>query len=238
MKKLIFLLLILFICQSCEKENFEPYNIGEEAVTPMQFSPEVLDYLRNLHNSNNNYRNSDDGPYWVAMYSDALPDFSVFASVSIPNTDMVIYVKYPTDGVDRALVNGEWIMSNWNIPGPYVFIADFSSGTPTVVYSNWCEEERSGHYHQRLRQQVIEIDLDGDGLTDIWSNDSNAEDSDGTVNVITDLTDGQIDVPGVFPVLGDCMDATTEIRVQGNIRIKNGVWKKNFLIDGVRYKNF
>ena len=249
MKNFIYLIVFsLFICLSCEKEIVEPLQEASEIAEPMQeaslplkFSPEVLDYILKQQESNNstlkNNGNKNNGPYWVAMYSDFFSDFEIFAQVSIPNSDMGMFIKYPTDGVDRALVNGEWIMSNWNISGPYVFIVDFSDGS--VVYSNWCEEIRSGHYHQRVRGKLIELDLDGDGLTDIWRSNSLAEDSDGTANLLTDLTDGQIsDYPFQFPILGNCQEATTEIRVQGGVQIKNGFWKKNIVIDGVRYKNF
>ena len=241
MKKLFFLSIIL-ISLSCENDNYEPYNEEVEAstndkveaLTPMKFSPEVLDYLSKSHHAAKIRNNNNDRPYWVAMYSDFLPDFEVFYTLPVPNTDMVMYFKVPTDGMDRALVKGDWIMTNWNVLKPYIFIADFSAGPPSVIYSNWCEEDRTGHWQIQFRGQLSEFDLDGDGLTDIWEPDF----ANGGGSTKTDVTDSQIANPGEFPSLGNCEVATTKIGVQGTIRVKDGVSKINVLLDGVRYKNF
>ena len=239
--------LVLFVFQSCESEQLETFDKIEQDPYSLQLSPEVVDYIINVHKSQGdrsnlkNAGNSDNKPFFVSQYSDFFGDYMVFAPGMIPNTNLLVLINYPTNGEDRALINGEWIMANWGGQGPTVLLVDLSDDIPKLVYSNWCEDDKSGYFHLRSRAKLVEWDLDGDGMTDVWRWTNFDEETKWNFNGKTTLTDGLIDLPvigsGVPPIPADCMDATTEVDLKINGRNKNGEIEFKIVLDGVTYKD-
>ena len=240
MKKLIYLLtLSLFVCLSCSKD--EPIESVEQIETSTMKSPEFLiDQFKSSNSaksSPNKGGNNENGVQFVSVYSDFFPDYRIYASFGIPNTDMQVWALYPTNGEDEAKVNGDWIMGNWTLREPRVYILDWSLETPSVIYSNWCEEEKAGYFHQSSRGKLETHDYDGDGQIDVWRLDPNHEDSDFQGQGRTVLTDGQVyDNWPYWPTLGNCKEATTEVELSWNIHIKNGIWRITVKLDGETYK--
>jgi len=236
--KYLMALSLLFVCMSCSKE--EPIEgITQDEIVRTDMS-KFLNYLKEIHTSDSSVQkrggeNNRNEPYFVSVYSDYFDDYMIYAAFWIPGTSMSIYSLYPTDGEDRALVNGEWIMESWNLSGPRTFIVDFNDGL--IKYSNWCDDVQEGRGLQRARGKLIELDFDGDGLTDVWRLDPYDEESDFTGFIKTTLTDAQIQEPYYFPILGECKELTTRVDLNVKIHIKNGEWIVDVVLDGVKYSN-
>ncbi len=240
-KVLIFTLLItaLFIF-GCTSTDDEPIleSVKQNEITNMEYS-KMMDYMKDQYNSDNGAlnkgKNNGNGVQWVLQYSGSpyYPGFT--SSITIPNTNMVIYTAYPLEGDDVAKIQGEWMMTNWNLTEPRVFIADFSNGPPVVLFSNWCDEIRTGKSHQNSRVKFDTIDFDGIDGPDYYFYNPYDIDSDVLGTVDTTLTDAQNNEPGVWPEEGDCREPTKRVKVSYRVKIKNGVWTVDVTLDGKKY---
>jgi len=237
------LFIVALLTFGCTTSDEEPQiqGLDQDKIFKTDMS-KFLNYLKETHSLSDKAQhkggNNENGVQFVAMYSDFFDDYRIYGTHWIPGTSMLVWGSYPTNGEDEAKVNGDWIMGNWTLQEPRVFIIDYSLETPSVIYSNWCEEEIAGYFHQSSRGKLETHDYDGDGQIDVWRLNPGGEDSDFQAQGRTVLTDGQIyDNWPFFPTLGNCRDATTEVELSWNIRIKNGIWIVNDVLDGVKYSN-
>ena len=243
MKKLIYLLAFsLFVCLSCSKdepiENVEQ-SILQEDISVIENST-FFDFIMTSNNSDNNvtYKNSEDKrtkPYWSAEYSNFFNEQGrITARFRIPDTDLLIIYDYPINGEDRIHINGEYGHITWNIKEPKVFAVDLSTGL--VIYSNWCEENRTGFFQETFSGKVFEQDLSGDGEIDVWQLRACHEGSKVNVHIKTTLTDSQISRPWEWPNQGECKETTTEIDFDFQLKVKNNIYRAKVELAGETYE--
>lgn len=239
--KLVLLLTVLFIlgCTSSDEEPFLESNKQNE--TANMNDSNRMEYLKKMFTTQDELlkkgTNNGNGVQWVLQYSGSpyYPGFQ--ANIVIPNTMMVMFIDYPLVGDDVAKIQGEWMMTNWNLTEPRVFIADFSNGLGEVVFSNWCDEVRTGKSHQNSRVKYDVVDLDGINGPDYYFYNPYDKDSDVSAHLETTLTDAQLYEPGAFPIQDDCRTPTERVDLRYSVKIKNGVWKVDVELDGVKYSN-
>ena len=123
----------------------------------------------------------------------------------------------------------------WNLKEPYVWVVDNSTGI--IVYSNACEEPRTGFFQETLSGKVFEEDRSGDGEIDVWQIRANHPESDANVHITTTLTDGQSDhEPWNFEWYGGCGEATTEVKFDVHAWVKNGNFLFKVELAGEKYE--
>ena len=241
MKNVIFtmsLVTLLILGCNTSDDELQMESFGMDKNIDLRYL-EFLDHLKVSQSSmNKESAYKSDGPYFVAMYSDYLDDYVIYGAVSIPNTDMVLLLFYPTKkGEDNALINDDWIMSNWKHGKPKSFIVDYKDGYGEVVYSNWCEEDRLGKYYQSSQGEFVEFDYDEKNETNVWRLIPEIQNTNFSATGETMLTDGQNYKSGYFPSLGSCSEPKSEVELTWSIQVKNGNWDKNIKLDGVTYQN-
>lgn len=241
--KLSLFVVALFIF-GCTSSDDEPEIQGLDQINETEIGQaQLFDNLRELYNADNGALHKPQGgkdikPYWAAEYSYFFTEQGwIVGAFRIPNSDLVYVYDYPINGEDRIHVQGDWGHMTWNDKEPKVFIYDLNTGL--TVYSNWCEENRTGFFQENLSGLIDEYDFSGDGETDVWRigvGPNHNPDSHGEVHIKTTLTDGQISQPWVWPVQGECKEATTEVNFDVIGWVKNGHISLKIVLDGKKYE--
>lgn len=158
MKKLIYLLsLSLLVCMSCSKDGLQVENeVANEMYLP-DYQNTIDRIQMEIAKSNENgaqsrssgeNENNGNGVKIVAFYSNGgfwTAQFPVFDKDG--NLTHFFEIAFPQNGEDRALVfNDTEMMVNFTSHDPQMYLVDLRDGQ---VYSNWCEEDRSGIYTAR-----------------------------------------------------------------------------------------
>lgn len=237
MKKLFYLFLVpFFVFVSCsDDEQFESpdQSKSQDVITANEFN-NMIDAI-NLADSNLNSKTStkdknENGVYLVPIYSnDVRPWATWYIPWDIPNSTLTVFVDFPQNGDDRALVFSEnEFMANYTIQGPTVLVMDRATGN--VMYSNYCDDSKSGVYSMRAKAEYLAIDQDGDGVTDIylWGQPWQTVDKNFRMFVKTTLTDAH-------SFSGDCPNSTKEVDFSFTLQIQSGRPKVEAILDGVKY---
>ncbi len=226
--------LFIFGCTSSD-EDIEMQTIQQNEIITAQPGP--FDYFRTTHEVlNKKGGGKDPKPYWTAEYSNWLNEQGdIGASFLIPGTTLVYIYDYPNNGEDRIHVNGEYGHITWNIKEPYVWVVDISTGI--MIYSNACEENRTGFFKETLSGLVFEEDRSGDGTIDVWQIRANHPESDANVHIKTTLTDAQSDhEPWNFDWYGGCVESSTEVNFVTHAKVKNGNFLFKVELAGEKYE--
>lgn len=221
--KLALFLVILFTL-GCTSSDDEPQiqGLDQNNNSPMEFS-KIMDYIKNNDNSDNGAlnkgENNGNGVYFVPFISGAFTEWTL--TWDVPNTNLVMLLEYPQDGNDRLLIfSGEEMMINWTSQEPRIFITDYADGK--VKYSNWCDENKTGFYHINGKSTWSPVDIDGDGKTDIYAWNLSTLGKNFNMKVKTTLTDSQISDTWVWPVQGECREATEKVEFTYKGSLSNG----------------
>jgi len=154
-------ILVLLACASSENDFYsESLSTIEQ---PVPFTMKFHDLIQQVTvklNDNALFKNENNGNgiKIVAFYLDDgfwLADFPIYNKRG--ETTQILTIAFPQDGVDRALLFSETdMMVNFTSQDPRLFIWD--TATKAVVYSNWCEEDRSGFYKGRGKTGYVNPD--------------------------------------------------------------------------------
>ena len=103
-----------------------------------------------------------------------------------------------------------------------------------MVYSNWCEENKTGFFQETLSGKVFEQDWSGDGVIDVWQIRANHPESDANIHVTTTLTDRWIGQP--YSYIGECNEPTIEVKFDFHVKVKNGNFRYKVELAGEKYE--
>ncbi|WP_297690692.1 hypothetical protein [uncultured Eudoraea sp.] len=234
--KYLMLLTLLFVALSCSKD--QPIELVEQTIlqddVPKFKAINNYDFSKLYKPRSNDLTNKKERNFWTNVWSNFFTQGDIIGVISIRGTDMAMVWEYPLEGQqDRIKIKGNYGHYNWNTKQPKVFIFDIITGL--VIYSNFCEENKTGFFKENLKGLVDEYDGDGDGQTDTWRINPFHPESNGIGHIKTTLTDGQFNVP-FYPEKGDCEESTTEINFDAVANIKNGVLSWNVVLGEERYE--
>lgn len=152
--QLILFVSILILSTCASSDNDFPSESLSKIKQPAPFTMKFHDLIQQVTiklNENALFKNENNGNgvKIVAFYSDDgfwLADFPIYNKRG--ETTQILTIAFPQDGVDKALVFSETdMMVHFTSHDPRLYIWD--TETSAVVYSNWCEEDRSGLYNGR-----------------------------------------------------------------------------------------
>jgi len=223
------------------QDNVEMQNVDNNT-PPIIGRAEFMKLLKEKYNSvglNKKGNTKGDKPYWAAEYSWFFTEQGqITGAFLIPGTDLVYIYDYPINGEDRIHVKGDWGHMTWNIKQPKVFIYSITTGL--VVYSNWCEENRTGFFKENLSGLIREYSFGTTDETNVWRIGVGPiwnPDSHGNVHIRTTLTDGQNSEAWVYPTQGeDCRESTTQVDFEVMAKVKNGHISIKVVLDGETYE--
>jgi hypothetical protein len=235
MKNLIICLLILLVF-GCIRSNDElQLETGfDNKMSQIDFENiyNVIDFEKEIAKKNGlNSKSSGEngnGVYIVPFYSNNLNGNTWFAIFQIPETSLFIFIDFPQDGDDRAIVFSEdEMMVNFSSQGPRMFIRDAAQGWK-IVYSNWCDENKTGLYQMRGRTTYIPVDQDNDGTIDFYWWGPNAPgtvvDKNFIMHIKSTLTDAH-------SFNGNCPATTEEVDLNYVLQLQNGRLRESGSLD-------
>jgi len=185
------IIMLLIVGCSSPDEDIEMQDSQKDEIVQTDLS-KILSYLTDINTSNNDgfkKGGNNKGAYSAPMFSANGLGFIDTVVWRVPGDDpYTMILHYPQDGDDRTIVlNDEVMMVNFNIHNPLVILWNYE--TQKIDYSNACEENRKGLYHERLKVKYIPFDFDNDGIIDAygWAEYPN----DGLLKIKASLTDAQ-----------------------------------------------
>ena len=239
MKKLVTCLLTLIII-GCSPSNDElqiEAQFGNE-MSQIDFEKiyNVIDFERAIEEKNSinskpssENGNNGNGVFFVPFYSNYLGGNIWYAVLQIPETSLFIFIDFPQDGDDRAIVFSEdEMMVNFTSQGPRMFIRDAAQGWK-VVYSNWCDENKTGLYKIRGRTTYIPVDQNNDGVVDFYWWGPNAQGTELDKNFLIHIKSALTNSHSWSPE--GCIEPTENVDLSYTIQAQNGRLRETATID-------
>jgi hypothetical protein len=160
------------------------------------------------------------GVYFVPIYSDDIFNWVIIWAV--PETSLIMFIDFPKDGDDRAIVFSEdEMMANFTIQGPRLALRD-TENWPSIKYANYCEENKTGLFKLRARTTYNAVDRDNDGTIDFYHWGPGAPDTELDKNFLMHVKS---------TLTNACNDPTEIVDFSLTLQLQNGRLRETATID-------